>query len=454
MYLSLPIAYTAPSRLAALAALHGLDAPAPTTASVIELGCASGGNLVPLAVRFPKSTFAGVDLDATAINEAKRRAAALNATNLDFQQADLSAIPLHGEPFDYIICHGVFSWVPPPVRAHILALCASRLAPNGLAAISFNVLPGWRIQQIIRDLCLRQSTTGKTDAERVATARAFLEKTAKSLTDATPYGLAVRQAAKRLAVRPDSYLLGEFLAPHNEAFFFDDFAASARNAGLKYVCDGEFSAPSGQSDGDLDASSGRTFRRAILSKAEPSTLCLSPSAMRGLHFTCSLHPQSDGRFRTVAGRTIQLSNPAGAKILEPLIEAFPGTVSFADLMTIGEPFDLVARALLGLASAQHITMSATPTQVGRAKDARPRAFSLPRVEAANGQKWVSSLAHRAVPVDAASATLITLMDGSRDTAALRAGLARSHPEAEARFDDVLRALEREALIEPSDGGRA
>src|SRR5262245_66566311 len=50
-YPSMPFAYTQPAHLAALAALYGLEPPRAASARVLELGCASGGNIIPLAAR-------------------------------------------------------------------------------------------------------------------------------------------------------------------------------------------------------------------------------------------------------------------------------------------------------------------------------------------------------------------------------------------------------------------
>ena len=73
-YLSLPIAFTQPTHLVALATLHGLAAcPDPERARVLELGCASGGNLLPLAARWPMARFLGVDLSARQIADGNRR---------------------------------------------------------------------------------------------------------------------------------------------------------------------------------------------------------------------------------------------------------------------------------------------------------------------------------------------------------------------------------------------
>ena len=52
-YRSLPYPLTRPAHIAAIAQTFGLAVPAVTTARVLEIGCAGGGNIIPLAAAFP-----------------------------------------------------------------------------------------------------------------------------------------------------------------------------------------------------------------------------------------------------------------------------------------------------------------------------------------------------------------------------------------------------------------
>src|SRR5262245_57173699 len=134
-YPSMPFAYTQPAQLAALATLYGLQPPQADSARVLELGCASGGNIIPLAARFPKAHFVGLDLSALHIREGSRRIGALGLKNIDLRQADLAETQFAPDSFDYVICHGVFSWVPEAVQESILAICRTALTNDGLAVI-------------------------------------------------------------------------------------------------------------------------------------------------------------------------------------------------------------------------------------------------------------------------------------------------------------------------------
>lgn len=143
-YDSMPFAQTQPSNLAALAMFFGLRTPPVASCRVLELGCASGGNIIPLAARFPEARFVGIDLSMRHVEIGRERIASLGLTNIDIRQGDLADPDVVASEFDYIICHGVFSWVTPAAQDGILNICGKLLARDGVAYISYNVLPGPR----------------------------------------------------------------------------------------------------------------------------------------------------------------------------------------------------------------------------------------------------------------------------------------------------------------------
>src|SRR5262245_61473013 len=136
---------THPDRLATLATLFGM-APAPVErCRFLELGCGDGGNLLDLAFALPGSRFVGVDLAPSAITRANEDAQALGLMNVEFHCADLLDRTPPGEPFDYVVAHGLISWVPEAVRLRVFESCRDRLSPQGVAYVSYNVLPGCHI---------------------------------------------------------------------------------------------------------------------------------------------------------------------------------------------------------------------------------------------------------------------------------------------------------------------
>ena len=145
-------AETHPDHLATLAALHGLESPATDGCRVLEIGCGDGGNLAPMAESLPESSFLGIDLGETHIERARQFASDVGLTNVEFRQQDIAELGAEEGTFDYIICHGVYSWVPGGVQKRIFDICFRQMTPNGVAFISFNTLPGWHLKRMIRDV--------------------------------------------------------------------------------------------------------------------------------------------------------------------------------------------------------------------------------------------------------------------------------------------------------------
>ena len=112
-YTSFPIEWTAPERLALASFLHGGPRTRLDEYRVLELGCGNGANLLPLAYYRRQATFVGVDGAQSQIEVAQARQAALELSNLEFIHTDfLTATDRLSGQFDFILAHGVFSWVP------------------------------------------------------------------------------------------------------------------------------------------------------------------------------------------------------------------------------------------------------------------------------------------------------------------------------------------------------
>ncbi len=149
-----------PARIGAIARLLGISSAPPDRCRVLELGCGEGMNLLPLAERFPKSEFIGVDFSAKQIAVAEAARVACGIGNARFVCADLRTWKPEGGAFDYIIAHGVYSWVPAEVRDRLLAICAEALSPDGDAYVSYNTLPGWALPGGVRNFLLSEIGEG------------------------------------------------------------------------------------------------------------------------------------------------------------------------------------------------------------------------------------------------------------------------------------------------------
>jgi tRNA G46 methylase TrmB len=88
----------------------------PRECRILELGCAGGGNLLPMALALPESEFVGIDGSSVQVAEGEEAIRELNITNLKLYAMDVLDFPADMGTFHYVICHGVYSWVPNRVK--------------------------------------------------------------------------------------------------------------------------------------------------------------------------------------------------------------------------------------------------------------------------------------------------------------------------------------------------
>ena len=237
-YPSGPIRPAYPDRLAGLAALGGLS-PAPVeTCRVLELGCSDGGNLIPLAELLPQAQFLGIDNSARQIDDGSAVIRDIGLENIRLVCADLLDETTGLAEFDYIICHGVFSWVPAPVQDRILQICGRHLAPHGVAFISYNTYPGWHLRGMVRSMMLQHVAEFSDPQSKIDQAQAFLDFLVRFTPDADrPYARILKDEMDRLKRRPRTYLFHEHLESCNTPLYFNEFMQRAQGAGLKYLGD-------------------------------------------------------------------------------------------------------------------------------------------------------------------------------------------------------------------------
>ncbi|MBN6711634.1 methyltransferase regulatory domain-containing protein [Haemophilus haemoglobinophilus] len=217
--------------------MKGLD-PAPLeTAKVLEIGCSFGGNLLPFAIRHPNSQLVGIDLSEYQINIGQQMMEQVGVKNVELVAADISNVGFNIQ-FDYIICHGVFSWVPEVVRQAILKTIQDYLSPNGIAYISYNTYPGWKIKDIAKELMLFGSNPDLSRTERVDQSFETLKFVSNIFQrkNAELYKV-LSDSFKEVTEQSKYYVAHEHFEEFNHPFYFREFITQIQQYNLAYLTD-------------------------------------------------------------------------------------------------------------------------------------------------------------------------------------------------------------------------
>ncbi len=487
-YTSLPVTRLQPARLAALARLFGLAAPDVGKARVLEIGCASGGHLIPLAAAFPGARFLGIDVSPVQIADGSARIARLGLQNIQLQTRSLTELgPADGQ-FDYVICHGVFSWIAAELREVLMRACKERLAPDGIAAISYNVLPGWRMFQIVRDCVLLHAGGKATHGERIGETRRLFKLLSEHTDEATSYGGMWRKDAQRMVRQTDAYLAHELFEDNNLPVTFTEFMQCAGRHALGYLGEAQLEAnipeSMGQERGRLirelgggelhaaeqytDIVTGRTFRQSLLihaARAAAADRSLPIERVDGLHFIAPLglkitpSPEPD-RWSIDAGegRIFDTGDSVSAEVLQRLAGRLPSTSTLDDIAptaiadeaertrTRGTLMQLLCRGVL--------EASLEPVRCAPGLPDRPKVWPLAASDAATGMEFTATLRHAPYAISPKARILMPLADGTRSRAdmaqalltAMLAGTVQVSESGVPVTDrDRLAAISREAV---------
>lgn len=501
-YASFPFPQTHPDRMATLARLMGLTAPAVEHCRVLELGCAAGGNLIPLAVALPEAQFVGVDLSAVQIAEGTAAIDALGLRNVCLLPMSISDVGAELGRFDYIICHGVYSWVPDTVQEHILATCARQLADDGIAYVSYNTLPGWRMRGMIRDLMRYHATAFADPAQRVGQARAILDFLAKWVpTDRNAYGMLLKSETEALRSQPDYYILHEHLEDTNAPLYFHEFAARAARHGLQYLAEAEFGTMLASNFppevGDtvrriapdvirqeqfMDFLRNRSFRQTLLVRdGRPIERAVAPervtplwvaSRLRAVSAEPELAGEAEEAFRAPDGGLLKTPNAVTKAAMVVLARHWPAALPFTGLLEqalavlapYGQPAApdglgadaALASDLLQCYGAGLVELHAGSSRFVTRPGSRPLASALARMQAARGLTQVTNFRHEIIEIDRNIARLLPLLDGTRTRDALvrqAAGWALASPDARGKPTAALLAAAH-AMVERTLAGLA
>ncbi len=456
-YQSFPYVQSHPEHLQTIAKFMKMDFVGFEKARVLELGCAGGGNILPLAVDSPDAYFFGIDLSPVQIEEANAHKKGLGLTNVDFQTMDIMEFPADAGEFDYIIVHGVYSWVPDFVREKILEICKSHLSKKGMAVITFNALPGWFTLRSIREMMILHTKRFEKAEEKIAQAKYLLDFLKKHLNPNATMRAAVEQVWHTFQKsQNDSYILHEYLEQNNNQFFFIEFFEQIKKHNLNYVGDcnlmNMFSGNLGpEVDAELskitdpitreqymDFVSNRQFRWSIISQPElTAKSAIDSECIPELYFTTYMSADPATTQGAVFGykthdetTTISSDNPIVKIVMDLVIARRGEMLSFDDFLTPikealkenteEELLHTLKSVLLILVFRGALNPHSFPPRHTIIVSDKPKAYALAQYQTRTKScDWVTNTNHVKTPVNALEVMVLRFCDGNNTATDIR-----------------------------------
>jgi hypothetical protein len=421
--------------------------------------------VLSMAQTLPGSSFVGVDASAAAIGRGGEIAAAAGLTNVQLRAAQIEALPEDLGGFDYIVSHGVYSWISPRARGALLDCCRERLGADGIAYVSYNAYPGSHLRDMTREI-LRYHVRDVADPDARLRQAQRLMQTIVGIDEPSLYARALREQMERMLNYSDALLFHDDLAEISTPFYFHEFVEHAAAHGLQFLSEAELSesrmegvpASAGElfdavADDPLareqymDFLKNRTFRRTLLCQAEIQVQrALEDVELERFAISSSARPAPQDHlgeqqtFVTPEGYSVTASEPLVLAALRALADCWPAAPRFPALLerslrAIDMPAELAAARLRAIMLEAYIArvvdLHSTAPPVGVGADEWPRASPLARAQCAAGLPAVSSLLHVNARLEGElEPRLLELLDGTRDREALAHELSSTAQQVE------------------------
>lgn len=314
-----------------------------------------------MACQLPESQFVGVDFSERQVEMGRQVIQDLSLNNIRIEHANIMDVDQSRGAFDYIICHGVYSWVPDNVQEKILTISKENLTENGIAYVSYNTYPGWHMREMIRHMMIYHADQFEDTKERIEQARALMQFLESSVTTKNNYyGQLLKNEFDLIKRSQDSYLFHEHLEDINSPIYFYQFMERAEKHGLQYLAEADFGTmlTSGfpkqvaetlnrisrhiiNTEQYMDFLRNRTFRQTLLChKDRPLKRNLGAGDIQGLLVassattqpeTVDLRPDIKQRYETPGGANAETAYPLTKAALKILNEYWPRAIDFSTL---------------------------------------------------------------------------------------------------------------------------
>lgn len=338
-----------PVRLNYTALLGGYEpVPLDRPFRYLDIGCGYGVTLAVLAAAFPDASFTGIDLNPDHIREAA--ALASDSANLRLIAGGFDDAPLGPEEqFDFIVMHGLVSWLDDGPFEALTGFLRERAAPGAIIYASYNALPGWAASQGLRrrlqaEAARIEGSAAEKGRGAIAALRAMKAEDIAFFRCYPELGLHLDRLAKMDA----RYIAHEYLNAANRAFDVEDMAARFATAGLTFAG----SATTFQNYVDL------AFPPALQEKARGCTSRLEIEALRDFirneTFRKDVYVRADGQMDADAWQAALRSQPVGATAPAAQLDR---EVAFGDvaIQYDGEVFEpVIAAASVAATSARDL----------------------------------------------------------------------------------------------------
>jgi hypothetical protein len=425
-----------------------------------------------MAFGLPESDFLGIDLAAMPIAKGQRTKDRLGLDNIKLRQLDLMDVDSGLGRFDYIVAHGVYSWVPSDTQDKLLAICEANLAPQGVAFISYNVYPGGYLRQMVRDMMLFHVQNYTDPDQKIKQAVAlirFLSDSQPVTEERAAYTAFLKKEMEQIAEHDAGHIYHDELASINQQLYFHQFARHAACHSLQFLAEADFfemqdhiyppavvEALRGLATQSvilkeqyLDFLKCRSFRQTLLCH-DDLAIERTPRAqiLSDFYFASEARPTSEKldlssrnleEFRGARGARMATDYPLGKAAMLHLGEIFPQPLHFGELVNAAqsrlrketgrpdsvsrEEISVLEEILLATYAAGLIELRIQLPRCALHAGERPVASPVARLEVENGN-IVSTLRHVSVTVkDPLSRRLLSLLDGTRDREALQAEMS-------------------------------